>query len=92
MNLDQLDDKLRAQARQTVEDRKACEFGPAGGNPAAKVQDHVEWLAADQLIALRKLCGELAEALVEFNENDMYTDATAELVERGRVAAGTQGP
>ena len=36
---------------------------------------------------LRILCGELAEALVEFSENDQYTNAAGNLVEFGRLAA-----
>lgn len=85
MNLDRLIYHLKREAELRAESRRICEFGPAGGNPTAKASDHIEWLAADQLIALRKLCGDLAEALVEFSENDMYTGATAELVERGRA-------
>jgi hypothetical protein len=85
VNLNRLVRKLREEAEIAAENRRICEYGPGGGNPTAKAQDHLEWLAADQIVALRKLCGELAEALVEFSENDMYTDATADLVERGRA-------
>lgn len=41
----------------------------------------------DQIKKLKALCGELAEALVEFNEHDAYTDAMGDLVDKGRKAA-----
>ena len=44
----------------------------------------------ESCIQLRTLCGRLAEALVEFNENDQYTEATGTLVDEGRAAAAAQ--
>ena len=81
MNLDRLIRQLRKQAKVHADG----EGWLSTALPAAQPQNHLEWLASDQIIALRKLCGNLAEALVEFSENDMYTEATATLVERGRA-------
>jgi len=44
----------------------------------------------EDCIQLRELCGRLAEALVEFSENDQYTEATGDLVDEGRAAAAAQ--
>jgi hypothetical protein len=50
--------------------------------------------ARDRNVAmLRSLCGQLADTLCEFNENDAYTEAHGDLVERGRsAAAGENAP
>jgi hypothetical protein len=41
--------RLRYIAEQTAYDRRIAEFGPGGGNPKAKAQDHIEWTAADRI-------------------------------------------
>ena len=45
---------LREEAEKHAEDRRVAEFGPGGGNPKAKAEDHLEWRAADEIERLRE--------------------------------------
>lgn len=47
-------EKLREAAEVFAADRRAAEYGPGGGNPKAKAQDYVEWMAADEIERLQK--------------------------------------
>ena len=44
---------LRAAAISGAEARRVAEYGPGGGNPNAKPEDHIEWAAADEIESLR---------------------------------------
>ena len=46
-------DQLKQEARARANDRRIAEFGPGGGNPNAKAEDHLEWKAAEEIIRLR---------------------------------------
>ena len=64
--------RLRMIAKKTAEDRHIAEFGPGGGNPNAKVEDHIEWSAADvieELIGLLKTFKD-----IPFNCHDYMTN------------------
>ena len=56
---DTIQERLLAIARQRAEDRVVAEFGPAGGNPNAVPQDHIEWEAAEEIDRLNKRVEEL---------------------------------
>lgn len=43
--------KLREAAETAAENRRVAEFGPAGGNPEARADQHLEWYAAEALVA-----------------------------------------
>ena len=58
--------QLREQAEEHAQARRDAEFGPGGGNPKAKAEDHLEWKAADEI---ERLHGELAK------EQKKYYDA-----------------
>jgi hypothetical protein len=42
-----LSKKLRQIAEMGAENRRIAEYGPGGGNPDAKAEEHIEWKAAD---------------------------------------------
>jgi hypothetical protein len=46
--------KLRDAAEAGVESRRAAEFGPGGGNPNARREQHLEWIAADIIADLER--------------------------------------
>lgn len=54
-------DRLRKQAEEGARARKDAEFGPGGGNPDAKPEDHLEWEAANEISGLRKALKEVEE-------------------------------
>lgn len=41
---------LRKAAEGAAENRRAAEYGPGGGNPAARADQHLEWHAAEALV------------------------------------------
>jgi len=71
---DSIADRLRKMAMQEVANRKIAEFGPAGGNPSAKVQDHIEWKAAHYIDCLEKELDQ-AKFCLELQEKALYHGA-----------------
>ena len=54
-------DRLRKQAEERAQARKDAEFGPGGGNPEARPEDHLEWEAANEISGLRKMLKDAEE-------------------------------
>lgn len=53
MNMNDIEQRLRDSAERQAENRRIAEFGPGGGNPEAKAEDHIEWEAAEYINKLR---------------------------------------
>lgn len=56
-------EKLRKQAEEFAEGRRIAEFGPAGGNPDARAEQHLEWKAADEIVRLREVIYEAVSCI-----------------------------
>ncbi len=66
---------LRKKVVIDVENRKIAEFGPGGGNPDAKLEDHIEWWAARRLEDLEHDNKVLRTLLATcYAGADLYTD------------------
>lgn len=46
IKIEELVVRLENQAKQKAEDRRVAQYGPGGGEPAAKAEQHIEWDAA----------------------------------------------
>jgi len=71
-------ERLREAAEQAADNRRVAEFGPVGGNPAAKAEEHLEWKAADEIERLQ------AEVERLEAERDKYKTYWQDLARRNR--------
>lgn len=74
INSQNIADRLRKQAEQATEDRRTAEFGPAGGNPNAKAEQHIEWEAADEIDKLKNLLNK-SRITLERAKSDIFQTA-----------------
>jgi hypothetical protein len=66
---DDLIKRLRFDAELRAANRRLSEYGPAGGNPDAKAEDHDEWRAADCIEQLEIQLAEAVKLLREARED-----------------------
>ena len=52
-------EQLMDAAHEVLDSRLCSEFGPAGGNPKAKLEDSIEYIAAKEIVRLRLLVNNL---------------------------------
>lgn len=77
--------RLRREAKNLAASRQVAEFGPGGGNPNARPEDHVEWQAADEIERLAKEVKDHAEWARRVATDPEFAPAL-ELVRRLTVA------
>ena len=84
---DDLIRRLRYEAEMKAANRRLAEYGPAGGNPDAKAQDHLEWIAAAALERQDEALHQIKE-WAEAYPLDVFPEPDFKLVAKVLEAAG----
>lgn len=83
-----IEDLLMVQAKEVHENRLSSEFGPGGGNPKAKLEESLEYKAAQKITKLKELC----RKAVRMSRSCSWTGAcncyTSEVITELREATG----
>lgn len=61
--MDDIVNRLMKSAQQLLDDRLCAEFGPGGGNPNAKIEDGLEYKAAQEIKKLRQWIDDLQSGM-----------------------------